>query len=375
MGEEIDLEELKAEILGKKEKKEVKKRIEKVDEIVEIIRKRYEEKGIPLIEEQKRVKLEDLITPSISLPAGKPEDLAVHESPILSFLGRMYLRLRGIVDRIMNVLFQSRIIKRLDFELYAANIPLTGVQYAALATTIALITSVIAFLLQIALSHSFTLFTLVSPFMAAGSAFFITLLLFLLYPVKRISSRSAEAEKYLPFALRHLAVEIRAGMSLYQALKAVAHGNYGVFSEEIERTLKEIDEGKSTEAALSNLALRLRSHQIRRVVAQLVRALRIGGKLSDVIMEIARDISFTQRSKIAEYANKLNLYGLMFMFVSIVFPVMLGILSAIGYAPTGSSLLAGFAIPLRVLYLLYLLVFPAGLLFFLFLARAGEPVG
>ncbi len=377
MGEEIDLEDLKATVLGEREekqkKRETQKRIERVEEILERIRKKYEEEGL-IVEEEKNVDLEEILTPALSLPTGRPEDLAKHENPMVKTLGSMYLRLKGVVDRIVKTLFKLPLLKKLDFELYAANIPLTGTQYAALATTISLIIAVVVFPLQLILSRSFSVLTIVSPFIAAAGAFLISLAFLLIYPSRRAMARSKAAEKYLPYALRHLAVEIRAGMSLYHALKAVAEGNYGVFSEEIRRTLKEIDEGKSTETALSNLGLRMKSHEIRRVVAQLVRALRIGGNLSDVIMDIARDVAFYQRARIAEYANRLNLYGLMFMFVSIVFPVMLAILSAIGYAPTGSSLLTRFALPMNTLYVLYLLVFPSALLLFLLLIKIGDPV-
>ena len=368
MAEEVSLDEIKKIIEeGQKKKKSEEAprvKVESVDEIVRRMREKYEQEGRYLVEEGKEEELE--VVPTV-LQAGGPENLPEHENPFVRAIGRIYLRIRGLVDAILGRIVPKGFVKRLDVDLYAANIPLTGKQYLAIVGTLALLLSVLIFLILLPL-------TVYAPLVAI--AFFFLFLAFLLtYPRRRAYSRSIVAEKQLPYALRHLVVIIRSGMGLYQALRAVARGGYGVLSEEFSRTLEEIDSGLSTEAALSNLALRMRSKGMKRTVAQIVRALRIGGNITNVIMDIARDVAFEQRMRVAEFAERLNVFGIMYLFGAVVFPLMFAIIAAVGYSPVSMEMLRGFQIDPTVLAVLYLAAIPMFMILFLTLIRKWDPTG
>ncbi|NPA86635.1 MAG: type II secretion system F family protein, partial [Candidatus Diapherotrites archaeon] len=108
---------------------------------------------------------------------------------------------------------------------------------------------------------------------------------------------------------------------------------------------------------------------------QIVRALRIGGNLSDAIERIAEDLTFEQLVRVREFSEKLNLVGIVFMFVGIVFPTLLAILNGIGNAPLGTNLLAGFAMPLSTLITIYLIGIPLFMLVILLFVKRADPLG
>ncbi len=381
----VNLEDLKKQIVGdsKREKtsaerKKVLKEIDtSVDEIIERVREKYEQEGAYIREDDlsdAEIDVNKLLTPEITV-SGSPEDLAEHENAIIRAIGQLYLRFSGLFDRLLHMFTDSSALKRLDWDLYAANMPFTGAQYAAFLAVLSVILGVVSFVLSIPLFVRYpSLVAALAPIAIGIMVFALTFIIGLRYPKSRAAARSRAAERYLPFALRHLAVEIRAGAGLYQAMRAVAEADYGVLSEEFRRVLKEIDEGKSTEAALSNFAARMYSKGIRRAVSTLLRAVRIGGNLSEPIMELAKDVSFEQRMKVAAFGEKLNFFSVLFMFGAVVFPVMLAMIATIGNAPTGGNLLAAFRLPTPLLAVIYVVAFPGFLLLFLWFIRMLDPM-
>lgn len=373
--EEIDMEKLKQIIkegTKQEKKKEVKPRVESVDEIVEKVLKKYEEEGMFTGGEEEEYKpIEQLITPSIRV-SGSPEDMARSENVIVRFVGKTYLAMKAFFDRLAERIFNTSFIRRLDLALYAAGMPFTGLQYAVFSLVLSVIVGALAF--AVGITYAFISGDLLAPML--GILLFILMFgVLVYYPHSRARARARAAEKQLPYALRHLAVLLRSGAGFYQALKMVAAGRYGVLSEELRRTVQEIDEGKSTNEALSNLAIRMRgSKGIRRAVAQLLRALRVGGRISDVIEEIAKDVAFEQRARISQYGERLNVFGIFFMFLSTVFPVMIAMLSAVGYAPAAHSILSALRLPIPTLQMLYVIAFPCAVLLYIHLIRTMDPM-
>ncbi|HIQ10278.1 MAG TPA: type II secretion system F family protein [Euryarchaeota archaeon] len=354
-----------------------KEQIESVDDIINRMREKYEKEGAYVKDDElgdKEIDIKDLLSPTFAV-SGSPEDLVEYDSPFVRFIGRVYLAFRNFFDALIQKFADRKFIKSLDWDLYSANLPFTGVQYLALILVLATILSLFSFVVSIPIFLQFGgLLAVLGPVLTAIIVFALVYIFGKSYPRNRAKQRSKAAEKYLPFALRHLAVEIRAGMGLYQAMRAVAEADYGVLSEEFKRTLWEIDEGKSTEMALSNLAARMQSKGVRRAIANILRAVRIGGNLSDAIMTVASDVAFEQRMKVAAYGEKLNFFSVIFMFVAVVFPVMLAMITTIGYAPTGSELLSAFQLPTYMLAAAYLIFFPGFLLLFLYFIKTSDPM-
>jgi hypothetical protein len=79
--------------------------------------------------------------------------------------------------------------------------------------------------------------------------------------------------------------------------------------------------------------------------------------------------------KIVDFSEKMNLYGIMFMFIGIVGPVVIGLISSLGYAPTGSKILAALALPFNLISICYILLFPSAILLMILMIKFSDPTG
>lgn len=150
----------------------------------------------------------------------------------------------------------------------------------------------------------------------------------------------------LPFALRHMATELKAGIGLYKTLQTIATSDYGVLSEEFARTISEVEEGTDTKDALRHFALRTQSKALRSALFHIIRAMKTGGNLSQTMNTIAEDVSFDLIVSIRDFAEKMNFFGVIYIFIAIVAPVFVGIIGSITNAPisVGSVALSPLAI-------------------------------
>lgn len=175
--------------------------------------------------------------------------------------------------------------------------------------------------------------TLVAAGVAGVLAFFVAGVATVSYPSLRGAERATQIDRELPFALRHLATQIKAGLSFQKALASVASGEYGALSAELKRTLADMQGGVPTDKALSELAGRTRSKGLKQAVMQVMRALKTGGTLSDIITGIAGDVAFETRMRLRDFTEQLNLISAVFIMVAVVAPVIVTILSAITQLP------------------------------------------
>ncbi len=186
-------------------------------------------------------------------------------------------------------------------------------------------------------------------------------------PKLQKGKRSSEAARELPFALRQMATELRAGLGLHESMRSVALSNYGPLSEEFARTLEEIKYGETTENALIDMSERVNSEGLTRAVYQITRTLSSGGDLSRTLSVIAEDIAYELRMKLKDYAQKLNSFTMIYMFVAILGPVILMIMLI------AATTVMGPIFPPIVLLILYLFLFPLVVGFMAFMIKRLEP--
>ena len=141
-------------------------------------------------------------------------------------------------------------------------------------------------------------------------------------PNMQRGSRSNEASRELPFALRQMATELRAGIGMHDSMRSVALSGYGPLSEEFARALEEIKYGETTEKALTDMSDRIDSEGLKRAVYQITRTLSSGGDLAKTLNVIAEDTAYELRMKLKDYAQKLNSFTMIYMFVAILGPVI-----------------------------------------------------
>ena len=186
-------------------------------------------------------------------------------------------------------------------------------------------------------------------------------------PKIRTGRRSSDTTRELPFALRQMATELRAGLGLHESMRSVALSGYGPLSEEFARTLEEIKYGETTEKALLDMGERINSEGLKRAIYQITRTLGSGGDLAKTLNVIAEDTAYEMRMKLKDYAQKLNSFTMIYMFIAILGPVILMIMLI------AASTVMGPIIPPIVLLLLYLFLFPMIVGFMAFFIKRLEP--
>lgn len=186
-------------------------------------------------------------------------------------------------------------------------------------------------------------------------------------PRMRKGGRSSEAARELPFALRQMSTELRAGIGLHDSMRSIATSGYGPLSEEFSRALEEIRYGETTEKALLDMSERINSPGLERAVYQITRTLASGGDLAKTLGVIADDIAYELRMKLKDYSQKLNSFTMIYMFIAILFPVITMIMLI------AASTVMGAVLPPILLLILYLFFFPAIVAFMAFMIKRLEP--
>ncbi|MCZ3366436.1 MULTISPECIES: type II secretion system F family protein [Methanobacterium] len=201
-----------------------------------------------------------------------------------------------------------------------------------------------------------------------GMLIFLMSVMIIFLPKMQKGKKSNEASRELPYALRQMATELRAGLGLHESMRSVALSGYGPLSEEFARTLEEIKYGETTENALMDMSERIDSDGMKRAVHQITRTLASGGDLSRTLNVIAEDVAYEMRMKLKDYAQKLNSFTMIYMFVAILGPVILMIMLI-----AASTVMGGSMFPPVVLLILYLFLFPLIVGFLAFMIKRLEP--
>ena len=201
-----------------------------------------------------------------------------------------------------------------------------------------------------------------------GMLIFLLSIMIIFLPKLQKGKSSSEASKELPYALRQMATELRAGVGLHESMRSVALSGYGPLSEEFARTLEGIKYGETTENALLDMSERINSDGLTRAVHQITRTLSSGGDLSKTLNVIAEDVAYEMRMKLKDYAQKLNSFTMIYMFVAILGPVIFMIMLIAAATVSGKAMF-----PPPVLLILYLFFFPLIVGFLTFMIKRLEP--
>lgn len=192
------------------------------------------------------------------------------------------------------------------------------------------------------LNKNFLHLSLTFSFLLSSIAFtYITF-----YPSLIISKKNRDIERNLLFAIRHLFIQVRSGVSLFDSLVSVSKGNYGLVSEEFSKCTKEIATGKEETVALEELAFRNPNVAFKRVIWQIVNCLRAGGDIGNTLNIMAQNLSEEQKVKIRKYGSQLSPMALMYMMFTVILPT-LGITFLIIF-----STFSGIQVPESMFYLI-----------------------
>ncbi len=373
----------------KKESKEKKKPapdqsvdMNRVEDIVKKMKEKYKDEGVEFEEVGGKLKeLRGIIAEGdvAALEVQSVEDLKEFKNPLVQKLGSFYMNFKGIAEPISNFLKKLPGVKEIDYYLYSANMHYSVNQYLAITTAAAIIATVLGFIgitiFAAVLGFDIVLAVVLIPLVTL-MIFIISAVLILMLPRSNAKNRGDLVSREIPFALRHMATELKAGIGLYRTLQAIASAGYGPLSEEFARTITEVEEGVDTKLALRHLALRTQSIALRNSIMHIIRAMKTGGNLSEVMNDIAEDVSFELRMKMREFSQKINFFGVIYIFMAIVMPVVIAVLGGIRNSPvgmSGGSMFAALPLTIEVVAVIYLIALPLMLVLLIAYLKMAQP--
>lgn len=172
-------------------------------------------------------------------------------------------------------------------------------------------------------------------------------------------------EKNLPYALRHMLIEVSSGISMYQAMVSVSE-DYEEASDEFQKIVSDIQGGKSQVEALEDSIGRTQSQMYRRAMWQLINSIKSGSNVTATLESLVDTIVEEQKIQVKNYGEDLNPFILMYLMLAVIFP-SLGVTLMIVM-----SSFTGFSIEGNTFYFIIggLIVFQ---LFFLNLIKSRRP--
>ncbi|MEM4254722.1 MAG: type II secretion system F family protein [Candidatus Norongarragalinales archaeon] len=134
-------------------------------------------------------------------------------------------------------------------------------------------------------------------------AFFAVMSFSISIPITMRENRIAEIESNLPDALKHMALVLKAGGTVENALEEVAlPDGYGSLGADFKKALGRLRRGQSFESVLVKIAEESGSLLLRRTASIIVDARRAGAGLADVLFAIsddAKDVLHIQRERLS----------------------------------------------------------------------------
>ncbi len=341
-----------------------------VETIIRRMKKVYQERGYSE-EEAKALVLKRAVTGTraVEIETMSPKDLIKSRNIFLRSIGVISSKLgflSTIAERIADSSTGSKLMRNLD----SVNSSFSTSQYIAIALVGSAFSSVFLSVLLAALIDTLdpVLVFVFGLILFYIMSFFVAIKI----PESNAKRRGKVIDKVLPFALRHFATEIKAGVGVHKAIKAIAYSGYGALSGEFKRVIDEIEKGVTTEDALEALANRTESDDLARSVLHVMRALRTGGNLSEILTKIADDVSFNLSIRMRDFSERLTLISLFYMMAGVVLPVFISVLFAI-FSAVPTLGLAGVVGP-DILMMIYFIIIPMSLGVMLYIIDVTQPM-
>jgi len=129
--------------------------------------------------------------------------------------------------------------------------------------------------------------------------------------------RRRKVEDVLPDFLSLSAANVRAGMTIDQAMWYAAKPEFGILSDEVSTVAKKAFGGVPFNQAVDNLSERFNSKAVRRTVALIKQGIASGGKLADILERTAEDTRQMQTLR-KEITTSLLMYVIFIVFAGAI---------------------------------------------------------
>ena len=208
----------------------------------------------------------------------------------------------------------------LKIDLLQADIKITPKEYGAVAfivSTSNMIMIALMFMIFGALfKQSIPLFIVIGvALILFGASFFSVLMMPRVNATKRVRS----LDNNLIPSLRQLLIEVRSGVTLFQAMSSVTEG-YGEVSVEFKRIVEHINVGVSESEALNEASKRNSSFKFRRVLWHISNSLTVGSDIAVSLSDMIDELTKEKMDDIRRYGQELNPWTMMYMMLAVVIP-------------------------------------------------------
>ena len=184
-------------------------------------------------------------------------------------------------------------------------------------------------------------------------------LYFVKLPDVKIVRKRKSIDKEVVYAGRFLIVEMDSGVLLYNAMANVAK-SYKEIGKTFSNILHSIDMGTTIEDALNEAIEFTPSPDFRRMMWQIINALRTGSDISESLKSVVEQITREQIIEIKTYAKKLNPLAMFYMIIAVILPslgiTMLIVLSSFLSIQLSLTVLVAIAVLLGLLQLIFFVV-------------------
>lgn len=229
------------------------------------------------------------------------------------------------------IFFSRNRIKELEAEIATAGVTMPADSFAGYVGINVIILTIVltllalifppsnAFLTEFVSAYIQLPFPLIALMVLIVSFVFVylaTMALLSTYLLMNAENRRRNLEVSLPDFLTLVASNIKAGMTLDQAMWYSAKPEFGVLTQEVKNNIRSSFSGESLEDTLDHLGSRFDSKVFKRTILLLKQATATGGELTEVLEQTADDVRNTLIMK-KEIAANLVMYEI-FVFIGAV---------------------------------------------------------
>ncbi len=148
-----------------------------------------------------------------------------------------------------------------------------------------------------------------------------TLISLIFYPKIKAKKRIRNIDMNLIPALRHLLIEMRSGVTLFQSMKSISTG-YGEVSNEFLKIVDSIETGADESQTLKEAGRKLPSQKFRKVLWQIGNALVTGSDMVKELEDLVQELRREHVEDIKKYTQELNPLTMLYMVMGIVLPAL-----------------------------------------------------
>ncbi len=180
------------------------------------------------------------------------------------------------------------------------------------------------------------------------------------FPGVKAKQRAKRIDQELVFAGRHMLIELKAGVPLFDSMLGISR-DYGELSSEFSKVVEKVTLGVSMGVALHDIADNNPSRYFKRVIMQMANSLASGSDVATALEAALDQISREQVIELKAYGQKLNPLVMFFMIFGIIMPslgvafiiIITSFLGGSGVA-FGPSALFGILIAVGLVQLIFL---------------------